>query len=401
MKLLKIFAATSLVMLGACASELNEGQVRIGVPQMATGNDGAGTVTPEVFRSTSGAVINENDDFMITLISTYICDFREAQTLEFLSPTNSGAIACGDERSAGTNTRGEIAILAGFGFRDENGTGGVPEERLVFLSDDVRETGQLLNFVNLPIYGPARYKFATSRLRMTILELDQEEAEEQSTFLQAVADAGASFSTPIEGKVIEVLASIGDALIKSNKDDREMRFDVGFDVPFSTSKTTSNQPKAAPTGTVEQTDLPAPGTDSNVTEAVQTESTQDNTKPETQSTTGTLTQDELPIMRFPLREGYLVLVRREKRDDKDHFKDIKVCPKLGLIVPAGDQCDGNNYVSNATWMLLRITKEDERVANATLNRTLRDALEARQGGGITAKDLTAIQNAVQSLTSDS
>lgn len=400
MKLSKIFAATSLVMLGACASELNEGQVRIGVPQMATGIDGAGTVTPEVFRSTSGAVIRENDDFMITLISTYICDFREAQTLEFLSPTNSGAIACDDQQSAGTNTRGEIAILAGFGFRDENGTGGVPEERLVFLSDDVRETGQLLNFVNLPIYGPVPYKYATSRLRMTILELDQEEAEEQSTFLQAVADAGASFSTPIEGKVIEVLASIGDALIKSNKDDREMRFDVGFDVPYSTT-VSSTQSTAAPTGTVEQTDLPDPGTDSNATEAVPTENTTNNTRPETQATAGNLSQDELPIMRFPLREGYLVLVRREKRDDKDHFKDIKVCPKLGLIVPAGDACDGNSYVSNATWMLLRITKENTKIANATLNRTLRDAMEARQGGGITANGLTAIQSAVQSLTSGS
>lgn len=350
---MKVLATLGLLALSACASELNEGQVRMGIPQHTSGN-----ITPEVFRATHGSVLETDEVFMITLVSTYICNFRETQTLEFLSPTNVGAIACGDKRSSGINTRGEIAILAGFAFQDQKGTGGAPEERLVFLSHDVRETGQLLNFINLPIYGPAPYQKATSRLRMTILELDKEESEEQSDILQSVADAGASFASPVQGKVIEVLASIGETLIKTNKDDREMRFDAGFDVPYSEeSKSEDN------IGTVKQ----SPAT-------------------------------ELSIMRNPLREGYIILMRRERRDRKDHFKNIKVCPKLGLVVEADKECDGNSYYADSTWILLRVTKEDEDVANAILNQTLRDALEARQSGGITAKNLRAVQSAIDTLS---
>lgn len=343
-----------MLALGACSMDLNEGQVRIGAPS----EKGFSPVTPQVFSEENGAVIKPGEDFQITLISAYICDFRESVYLDFLAPTNRGAVPCRDDGNAEADTRGEISILAGFGFRDGTLDGGTPAERLVYYGDDVRETGQLLNFLNLPIYGPAPYSLAASHLRVTILELDQEEAEEQSAFLETLANAGASYSSPVEGKVIEVLGSIGDALIKSNKDDRELRFDMGFDVPFLSD-------------------------DGDVLDA--------DAEPTTQ------------IMRLPLREGYLAVVRRERRSDRDHFKDVKICPTLGLIVPvkneAGQEttCNGEDFLQQATWLLLRVTREHSSVVDASLNRTLRDALSARKGGGLESADLSRINSALEAL----
>ena len=320
-----------LLCLAGCGGiSLNDGQVRIGTSQSVQGGD----VQPDiyVFGSETGDVIKKPEMFQITLISGHICDFREQGGI-FNSPagfatTNDAAIPCKETGHGsvfqGKATRGEIAVLAGFQFRGVTANQpDLPEERLVYFSDDVRETGQLLNFQNIPIYGPAPAKLASAQLRMTILELDQDEAKKQSEFLGTLASAGAVFASPVQGAAIGVLSSIGSALILSNKDDREFRVDLGFDAPNVGS------------------DVP----------------------------------------RLLLREGYLALVRRENRSATDHFvgpdmtTKLVICPTRGYVA-LGD-CEDKKIYRGSTWLLLRVSREDPEIVNAALSQTFQDLVDSR------------------------
>ncbi|MEO0819261.1 MAG: hypothetical protein AAF074_02445 [Pseudomonadota bacterium] len=330
----------AIAAVASCGSvELNEGQVRVGTAPLEPSGSVSQPVTTQIFASAAtggGQVIQPNQDFQITLISAFICDFRESggilnDPLGFAT-TNDAGEPCREEGHntvfQGKATRGEIAVLAGFKFRnDDPALGDTPEERVVYFNDDVRETGQLLNFKNLPVYGPAPMVRASSRLRLTVLELDQDEVEEQAAVLQSLASAGAAFASPINAAVLGVLSSIGETLIRSNKDDREFAFDLGFDAPFGQSG----------------------------------------------------------VNRVLLREGYLALIRRENRSATNHFSadgqgSLVICPKRGLI--GVNSCSDDNFYRSSSWMLLRISREDPMIANAELRRTLQQVAEGRLGQSI-------------------
>ena len=319
------------VLLAGCSGvDLNDGQVRIAASNQPSG----GAVDQGIFRQylpTSPGLstqIMPGEDFHITLVSAYICNFREFEPINsLLDFSNDGSAKCGgDSVFQSEVSRGEIAMLAGFGFRDENAkTAEDDGERLVYFSDDVRESGQLLNLLNLSVYGPAPYKKASSRLSLTIMELDQAEVEQQAGFLKTIAAAGQSFASPLQGPVLNVLGSIGEAFIKSNKDDRELAFVMEFDPIFEGKN----------------------GKQSNV-------------------------------FRLPIREGYLVVIRHEKRSETNHFDNIKVCPEIGLITNKSG-CKQNEYYQDNTWLLLRISREDKDVADAKLTGTLQELLQSRSG----------------------
>ena len=332
--------------LSACSLELNEGLVRMAVPSDPT--TGSGKLSPAVFTDHDGQeIIKVGEDFQITLISAFICDVREGLGgFNVFTSTNQESTRCGNRKSQGLGTRAEVAILAGFQFRSSNGGNANPEERLVFFSDDIRESGQLLNQVNLPVYGPAPYQLATSKMRVTILELDRQEAEEQSALLEKLSEAGREFASPVQGAVLGVLSSIGEIIIKSNSDDREFRFELMFDTPFGASANQS------------------------------------------------------AIHRLPLREGYIAMIRRESRlgpASKVKFSEYTICPALGLISIDSTCQDGDAYLNDTTWLLFRVSKEDFNVANATLSRTLQNLMIARKGK-LDLIDLNEISNALTALT---
>lgn len=312
--------------IAACSdgSDLNEGQVRVGLA-VSGAAPGARVASGAVFQpaGTTTEALTPDDNFLITLVSAFICDFREfGSVLDLGLRSNASSTRCGDEHRLsnpqGQATRGEIAILAGFQFRA--GTTDVnrkPEERLVYFNKDVRESGQLLNFLNLPLYGPAPFRNAAARLRVSVLEIDRDEVEQSVGLLQTLAAAGTAFSSPAYGPVLGVLADLGSSLLRENEDDVELAFDLGFDPVFERSS----------------------------------------------------------VHRVLLREGYLLLMRREDRSRQDHFDDIRVCPARGIIVK-GTNCDDDSYYADQSWLLLRISRESADVAQKVAANTADEVAEA-------------------------
>ena len=343
--------ALASILVSACGQNLNEGQVRAGSGKIETLGTDTRSVTDTMFldnETSQLSFIDPGDDFQITLISAFICDFREfGYALDFWAQSNHGSNKCRNKQPVdlqGISTRGEIAVLGGFQFRGgESGQTDEPVERVIFFSDDVRESGQLLNFLNIPVYGPTPAKFAAGRLKLSIIELDQVEAEQQAAFLGQIAKVGATFSSPMQGAVIKALASIGEAFIKANKDDRELAYSIGFD----------------PTNT------------------------------------GSKYYTESQVHRLPLREGYLAVVRRETRSDTDHFepggKGLLICPERGLLVLESQEgCSRQQYYAENTWLLLRISKEDPEVVNAELTRTVQDVVASLSDPALLTEQAEAV-----------
>ncbi|MEE3528637.1 hypothetical protein QO167_29825, partial [Pseudomonas aeruginosa] len=80
------------------------------------------------------------------------------------------------------STQGEIAITASAGERGatSNGLSFNPADikrngRVVYYNEDIRESGQLINALNIPIYGPKTYDGGTFFVDLAILELDENE----------------------------------------------------------------------------------------------------------------------------------------------------------------------------------------------------------------------------------
>ncbi len=354
-KKVPIVAILVLNLIGGCGAHLNEGQVRVGTGNLADSGKSVQAATDVVFLSSdasSDSFINPGDDFQITLVSAHICDFREIGSLgNAFASTNIGTENCAGGLTQGRASRGEIVILGGFHFRgSESGQADEPVERVIFFSDDVRETGQLLNFINLPLYGPTAAKFAAGRMKLSILELDQAEAEQQAAFLGQLAQVGATFSSPAQGPVIGALASIGEAFLKSNKDDRELAFSMGFDPTNARSSF----------------------------------------------------YDKSIVHRLPLKEGYLAVVRRESRSSVDHFNPgdeaINICPERGLLV-TGSDCSNDQYYADSTWLLLRISREDPEVVNAQLTKTAKDLIAALSSDDQITQQATAVQNLASAIKS--
>ena len=338
------------LLLTGCGSFLNEGSVRLGAAAGVNNTPGDNVVTDVIYRPSSdeAGALKPGQDVYVTLLSGYICDFREfGGVLNLASSSNLESERCNNDAGPlnlqGQGTRGEIVVLAGFQFRDGSANQpDTPEERVIYYNDDVRETGQLLNFANLPVYGPAPVKDASARLRVSILELDKAESEQQAALLNTLAQVGSTFASPMYGAVIGVLGKIGEGLIRSNDDDREMAFDAGFDPTNAESK----------------------------------------------------------VHRHLLREGYLVLMRRERRSDTDHFEKIRVCPDRGVIIHTDSlaDCDAakqtGGYYAESTWLLLRVSQERPEVADAELTRTLQQLTEASKRPQL---DATPVLDAAKAL----
>ncbi len=114
---------------------------------------------------------------------------------------------------------GEIAIVAnafeeldGKEINFQNtGTG-----RVVFYSSNVHR-GQMLNFNNMPIYGPLEYRGAPFAFRISILELDMD-SEQSKNMLKTLSEAG-SKAYPPASPVLSMLNGIGESLLSGSRND--------------------------------------------------------------------------------------------------------------------------------------------------------------------------------------
>lgn len=323
-----LFYVTVLLILAGCIGNrpgLNEGSVRGafvpgGAIQKIDGTLFASTEKRSDGANAAGAnaladAIKPSSAFQISLISAYICDFHEAGGgFNRFAGSNSGAgniceNGSGSAQSRGFATRGEIVISARFDDLSLASSQELDGDRVVFFSNDVRETGQMLNFANQPIYGPAKAPNGASKLTMKILELDKEEAEHNAALLEGLADLGAALPSPAVGAAFGTLVKLGSDLVKSNQDDVEFSFSIGFDAAgINATNVAAN----------------------------------------------------------PLRSGYIAFVRKDDRNTFTHFDDLKICPEQGFISQktSNEKTDCKKPYSGDTWMLIRIAEMPASTANA-------------------------------------
>ncbi|MBN0856463.1 hypothetical protein JTL95_38625, partial [Pseudomonas aeruginosa] len=87
--------------------------------------------------------------------------------------------------------------------------------RVVYYNEDIRESGQLINALNIPIYGPKTYDGGTFFVDLAILELDENENKQSRKLLQELAKVGSASYAP-GTPVLNLLNSLGDALLSAN-----------------------------------------------------------------------------------------------------------------------------------------------------------------------------------------
>lgn len=126
---------------------------------------------------------------------------------------------------------GEIAIVVkafefGKGEDFNFGPEGIKEGRLVYYSSDVNK-GQILNFNNMPIYGPIEYGGNPIGIEISIVELDVDSSK-ISSLLGTLANFGAK-AYPPAAPILPVLDALGKSLLKGGTNDIEMRFTMVFD----------------------------------------------------------------------------------------------------------------------------------------------------------------------------
>lgn len=124
---------------------------------------------------------------------------------------------------------GEIAIVAN-AFEEKNGKElgfeDLDNGRVVFYSDDVRK-GQMINFNNMPIYGPLLYNGAPFAFRIAIFELDIT-SERVKAMLDTIAKAGGT-AYPPASPVLNLLNGIGKTLLNGGQNDTELRYTMVLD----------------------------------------------------------------------------------------------------------------------------------------------------------------------------
>lgn len=272
------------------------------------------------------SLISQGDAYAVHIISAYICDFHEVSSPLSFTLSNSSATSChngseGADSSGDTGTRGEIAMLMNVVERD--GIGGQTTRRagqrgagrVVYYNTDVRESGQILNALNIPVHGPITYKGNPLFMELAILELDNEENEKTQQMLTSLASLGAA-AYPPSGKALDILTSVSSVFLSGNQDDTEMRYQIEFD----------------------------------------------RAQPGTQFST---------MHRMPLSEGYIAFLRSEDRSkdlsfrlDDPEKRAWKICPAQGFIADNKPQaCEHNLRYRDRTWVLVRISKEDPTAAS--------------------------------------
>lgn len=270
--------------------------------------------------------IRKGEAFSIKLISAYICDFREGSgARDWFSRSNVNALPCkgGDGNTSllgVTNyTRGEIAIIVNAGERNDGVTGLTfnPADiqrngRIVYYNEDIRESGQLINALNIPVYGPKTYEGGSFFMDWAILELDNDESAQSRQLLQELARIGSAAYAP-GTPVLNLLNTLGGALLGANGDDIELRYQVEFDPPYS----------------------------------------------------GQTKQDSKTIQKrvtahAPLREGYYVIVREENRDQLPPFEKLRVSQGKYNPLLAIKDAPNQPYrlYKDRSWLLVRVARED-------------------------------------------
>jgi len=252
-------------------------------------------------------LITKEDAFSITLISAHICDFDEFSVSAVFRSSNRDTSVCKDSvdwfDSPRKATQGEIAIIANAGEKKISiGQQELEDQgRIIYYNKDVRASGHVLNFLNIPIYGPIKYEGKPFSLEFLITELDNEENEQAQVILSQLASIG-SIAYPPAAPILSVLNSLGGALIKSNKDDILLTSQTKFDVSEDTVNLRSTTPK------------------------------------------------------LYLREGYYAFVREEHRSTDTLWSSIHVNEKSGLLVHNSDHL---KTFRDKTWLLVRISKESD------------------------------------------
>ncbi len=269
------------------------------------------------------ALISKNDNISVTISAIYICDFRESGLLtgDFFDTSNANSAACPVEENkrleaAGngsaskqqqTTTRGELAILGN--IKESESFVGVDrkDQRVFFYSDDVRETGQLLNFSNKTIYGPVKYNGGYLDIAFSIMELDEEENKNLKAVLNSLASLGAK-AYPPSSAALETINEVGKTILDSNKDDVTLSYTTRFDPP-------------------------------NV-------------------------GDISKIERAPLQEGFYAVLRNENRNTEPGWEEVCLNRKLGMLVHCIDNKPSTKVYREKTWMVFRISRESNAVSAA-------------------------------------
>ena len=178
-----------------------------------------------LLRPDSDQRLGVTDNFSITLQKVFIDRFQEWPVSQNAILTQRGL----------ASKHGEIAVLV------KSTESGSPREarptdptkefdghRLIYYSDDVYQN-QFLNFeMAVPLWGPAKVPSGALKLEFVILELDRTSVQTEQ-LLTTLADIGKSQSA-LSGPLGGALLSLGQTLITSANDDRQMRFPIVFDL---------------------------------------------------------------------------------------------------------------------------------------------------------------------------
>jgi hypothetical protein len=353
---IKMFSASAVflinalwMMLAGCASQqsYNEGSSRLGYVKKTASSSIGMFIAPSALAGTD--VIKPDQAFSIRLLSAYICDFRESESWQdFITKSNKGVkLPCaGGDGSQNAQTRGEIAIVANVGERkDTAGLTFDPNDikksgHVIYYNEDVRETGQLINAMNLPVYGPKTYKGDSFFMDWSILELDTEESGAARATIKRLAELG-GVAYPPGVPVLNVLNSIGSAMLANNGDDIEMRYQMEFD-PYLKCQ---GQGCSSSSG----------------------------------------------VYRAVLRQGYYALLRSEQRDVSPPLETLGVCEDSGML------CENGQPYRKASWLLLRVSLEDAaRAQKQDDTATLASLLESLNKSDNPAA-MTDVKNAVQAV----
>lgn len=289
--------------------------------------------------------IKVGEAFSISLLSAHICGLREnLGPIEYITSrnddSNTSLIAKKDRTTDGSArntkgclqskfelpksnriTRGEISIIVNVSEMS-HGTVSIANSkkaeslgRVIYYADDVRESGQLINAINIPIYGPTLYRGKEMSFDLWLLELDNGENRNSKSLYSSLATLGGK-AYPPSAPILGVLNTLGNTLLTGNQDDVEARFSLRFDPP------------APP---------------------------------------------DSRVYRLPLAEGYYAFVREENRDINPRWSSFGISKKLGVLCNIDDngQCLQDDPLSgkdqstyrDRTWFLVRIASEKQEAAS--------------------------------------
>jgi hypothetical protein len=335
-RLAALLFGPSFLLAGCEGLNYNEGS---SYPFLQSAQGGADEKLYSTFSGTAlpGDLIASGENYSINLISAFVCGFRETIfSVEAFDTSNGGATPCrAVDGPDAARIRGELAIFAnaveqkGAGTVSTNYQESVRGGRLVYYGEDVRKSGQLLNFRNLPLAGPIRYEGGPVNVSLSMVELDQAENEQVRGLLTKLQDLGASSAFYPSSAALSLLNGLGDSLLKENLDDVEFAFQLRLD-PAMTVVPTDPKPK---------------------------------------------------VRRSPLREGYIAIVRHENRsqDPQELNQDtisqaFVICAEQGFLGTKKDGCA--KVFRQQSWVLIRISKESTEAARENnINQEI-DALRA-------------------------